>query len=236
MIPTTPPDEKTDNLLISNRQLIEEPPPYAAQVLPAPVDALPPPEDETIDYGVLAVSMQQRQNAGEAEQPLVERRVEEMPEGSGGPRVCTDYACQNPRDLPLVSDCSIDDYGVVGQTACGAEKNYDEQEEDELDEETSFISWDPKTGKLMLPHGDSALSGEFNWAPQEVEFKVGGSQAHKGEALAADGSSRVLLESVFVRQSSEEEAEAQAKLDTAVETERKLDNFLSGWDLVVAMD
>lgn len=231
----TPPNEKTDNLLISNRQLIEEPPPYAPQALPAPVDAVSPPEDENIDYGVLAVSLQQRHNAGEVEQPLVERRVEEMPEGSGGLRVCTDYACQNPRDLPIVSDCSIGDYGVVGLTACGAEKNYDEQEEDELDEETSFISWHPKTGKLMLPHSESALSGEFNWAPQEVEFKVGGSPAQKGEALAAD-SSKVLLESDFVRQSSEEAAKAQTKLDTAVETERELENLLSGWDLVVAMD
>lgn len=175
-------------------------------MLPAPGDAEPPSDDETIDYGLLAFDLQQRQNAGEVEQPMAERRVEEMPEGSGRQRVCADNASQNLRDLPIISDCAIDDYSVVGLAACGAAKNDDEQEEDELDEETSFIHWDPRTGKLMLPEIESALSG------------------------------KVLLESVFVRQSSEEAAEAQAKLDTAVETERKVENFLSGWDLVVAMD
>lgn len=206
VIPVTPPPEETDRLRISNRQLNEEPPPYAPHMLPAPGDAEPPSDDETIDYGLLAFDLQQRQNDGEVEQPMAERRVEEMPEGSGRQRVCTDNASQNLRDLPIISDCTIDDYGVGGLAACGTAKNYDEQEEDELDEETSFIYWDPRTRKLMLPEIESALSG------------------------------KVLLESVFVRQSSEEAAEAQAKLDTAVETERKLENFLSGWDLVVAMD
>lgn len=236
MIPVTTPPEKTDKLLISDRQPIEEPPPYAPHMLPEPGDAEPPSDDETIYYGLLAVDLQQRQNAGEVEQPMVERRVEEMPEGSCRQRVCADYASQNLRDLPIISDCSIDDYGVVGLAACDEAKNDDEQEEDELDEETSFIHWNPRTGKLMLPEIKSAQSGGFNWAPQEVEAKVGGSTAQKGEALATD-SSKVLLESVFVRQSSEEEvAEAPAKLDTAVETERKVENFLSGWDLVVTMD
>lgn len=235
MIPVSTPPEKTDKLFISNRQLIEEPPPYAPHMRTAPADAEPPSDDETIDYGLLAVDLQQRQNASEVEQLMVERRVEEMPEGSGRQRVCGYNVSQNLRDLPIIPDCSIDDYGVVGLAACGAVKNDDEQEEDELDGETSVICWDPRTGKLMLPESESALSGGFNWALQEVEAKVWGSMAQKGEALATD-SSKVLLESVFVRQSSEEAAEAQAKLDTAVDMEREVENFLSGWDLVVAMD
>lgn len=194
-----------------------------------------PLEDETSDYGLLAVDLQQRQNACEVDQPMVERRVEEMPEGTGRQRVCTDYASQNLMDLPIIAACSMDDYGMVGLAACGAEKNEDEQEEIERDEETTFFSWDPQTGKLMLPESESALNGEFNWALQEVEAQVGGSTAQNGEPLAPD-SSRVLLENVFVRQSSEEAAEAQAKLYGGVEMERKVENFLSGWDLVVTMD
>lgn len=161
--------------------------------------------------------------------------MEKTPQGSGLERVCSNYASQNIRDLPIISDCSHDTYGMVGLTVCGADKNDDEQEEDEQDKETILINWNPQTWKSMLPEKESPLNAGFNWALQDVEANVGGNRAQEGERPATV-SSRTLLESVFVRQSSEEAAEAQAKLDTGVEMGSTVDNFLSGWDLVFTTD
>lgn len=251
---TTPP-EKAEGLLVSyivlhdiksdirrttnpeRRPLISEPPPpYARQLSPAPDDAEMSWEDENSDYGVLSVDSQQKPIDVEVEEPMLEGRIaEEAKEGSGRQRVCTNYASQNLEDLPIISDGSFDDYGVVGQAACGGEKNDDEQEEDEQDEETIFIGWDPTSRKLMVPQSEFALNGGFNWVLQEVESKFEVSKVERAEASAAV-SGTVLLDSVFVRQSSEEAAEAKANLDAGVETECKVDNFLSEWKLVVAMD
>lgn len=213
------------------------PPPYAPQILPAPAEAESSWVDESIDYGVLAVSSNQRRDVGEVDTPNVERQqVEKTPQGIGLHRVCSNYASQNIGDLPIrSSDCSFDTSGMADVGACGAEKNDDEQEEDEQDEETILINWDPQTGNLMLPGRESALNGGFNLALQEGEANVGGSRAQEGDRSAAV-SSGVLLERVFVRQSSEEAAEAQAKLDAGVETGSKVENFLSGWGLVFSMD
>lgn len=219
------------------RQIIgEPPPPYAPPISPEPADAESSWVDETNDYGVLAVNSNQRHNAGEVDQADVERPlVEKPPQGSGSERVCSNYAWQNISDSPIISDCSFDTYGMVGLAACGAKKNDDEQEEDERDEETVLINWNPQTVKFMLPERKSALNRGFNLALQEVTANIGGSRAQEGERSAAL-SSGVLLQSVIVRQSSEEEAEAQAKLDTGVETGGKVENFLSEWGLVFAKE
>lgn len=192
--------------------------------------------EETSDYGVLGVDSNQRHNVDEVDQPNVERQaVGKTPQGSGSERVCSVYASQNIKYLPIISDCAFDTNAMVGLAVCAPEKNADEQEEDEQDEETAWISWDPQTRKSMLPERESARNGGFNLALQTVEATVWGSRVQEGERSAA-GSSRLLLESVFVRQSSEEAAEAQPKLDTGVEMESKVENFLPGWDLVFAMD
>lgn len=213
--------------------IVEAPPPYAPQIFPAPADAESSSLDESSDYGFLAVDSNQRHHVGEADEPNVERQlVEKTAQGSGLQRVCCNYASQNIRDLPVISDCSFNTYGVVGLAACGVEKNDDEQEEEE---ESILINWDLQSGKLMLPGRLSALSGGFNWALPGVEAGVGGSRGQEGRRSAAV-SSGVLLENVFVRQSSEEAAEAQAELHTGVEAGGKVENFFSGWGLVFAMD
>lgn len=210
-------------------QTIREPPPlYTSQIFPAPVHADSSLEDETIYYGVLAVNSNQRHHVGEVDVPILGRQaVENAPQGS----VCSNYACQNIRDLPIISDNSLDSHGTIGLAACGAEKNDDEQEEDDQDEETSLISWDPQTGRLWLRERDSALNRGFSIEPQECGANIEESKVLE-EGRSAALSSSPLLKSVFVRQSSEE----AAKLDTGVATGCKVDNFLSGWDLVFATD
>lgn len=207
-------------------------PPHIVDMLPARGDVVPSWKDETSDYGVLAVDSQQKQNAGEVDQTIVERKSEEKtPQVSSRQSMCPEYASQNP----IISDSTLDAYGLVGLAACGAEKNDDEQEEDEQNEKTSFISWDLKIGKLMSEESEFVQKRGFIWSPQESEAKVWGSRAQEGEVSAAV-SSRVLLENVFVRQSSEEAAEAQVTADKGLETESKVENFLPEWELVFSMD
>lgn len=216
--------------------VIEPPPPYPPQLIPAPANAESSWMEEGSDYGVLGVDSNQRHSVDEVDQPNVEgQAVGKTPQGSGSQRVCSIHADQNIRNLPIISDCAFDTNAMVELAVCAPDKNVDEQEADEQDEETILISWDSQTRKSMLPERESARNGGLNLALQTGEATVWGSRAQEGERSAA-GNSRVLLESVFVRQSSEEAAEAQPKLDKGVEMESKVDNFLAGWDLVFAMD
>lgn len=213
-----------------HRQIIGVPlPPYTPEIIPEPADDESSWVEDSSDYGVLAVDdSNQRYDVGEIDQANVERQLVEIPpQGSVFQRVCSNYASKNIRNLPTISDCSLDTSGMIGLAPHANEKNVEKQEEDEQDEETILISWDPHTGKLRLPERESSLNKGF--------ANVERSRVQEGEQSAA-GSNRMLLENVYVRQSSEEAAEAQAKLDTGVEKESKVENFLSAWDLVFAND
>lgn len=167
-------------------------------------------------------------------------RVEQdTQEGSDIHRVHLPYASQNTRDIPAAhndhkEDCFPDDCGVVRPAVHDKEKNADEQEEDEQEEGTIFVNWDPRTRKLVVPEYGAARKGGMNWSlrgDEEWESRV------EEEEGVTPVTGKLLLENVFVRQASEEEAEAQAKLETGGETGCEAEeDILTKWDLVISMD
>ncbi|XP_054475039.1 interleukin-20 receptor subunit alpha [Anoplopoma fimbria] len=125
------------------------------------------------------------------------------------------YASQNTRDMPTSrsdqSDFLPEDYGVLRMAAAH------KIEEDEEEEANICIDWNPETGKLVLPMMDGLMQGE----------KQGGEEEEKEEEEEEVG---LRLENVFVRQGSEEKAEAQREMGVDG------DDFLTRWNLVVSMD
>lgn len=168
---------------------------------------------------------------------MADGRVEQdTQEGSDRQRVRLPYASQNTRVMPGAHSehnehCFPDDCGVVRPAVRGKEKNDDEQEEDEQGGGTIFVNWDPRTRKLVVPEYGAARKGGMNWSLQEDEEW----ESRVKEVTPVMG--KLLLENVFVRQVSEEEAEAQAKLETGGETGCEAEeDILTKWDLVISMD
>lgn len=168
---------------------------------------------------------------------MVDGRVEQdTREGSDRQRLRLPYT----RDVPAAhndhnEDRFTDDCGVVRLAVRDKEKNDDEQEEDEQGEGTIFVNWDPRTRKLVVPEYGAARKGGMNWSLQgdeEWESRV------EEEEGVTPVTGKLLLENVFVRQASEEEAEARAKPETGGETgcEAEEEDILTKWDLVISMD
>lgn len=155
--------------------------------------------------------------------------VEELSESEGVPLLSA-YASQNNKVRSSThvnqSNYLSDDYGVV-RLATAEETEKDEEEEE--GEGTIFIDWDPNTRKLVLP--DMAM--DFT----EVVESDGSMQGVKGRENRAGGEElsamkgELRLANVFVRQGSEEEAEAQRARERG-----EADDIFTKWNLVISMD
>lgn len=155
--------------------------------------------------------------------------VEEVSESEGVPLLSA-YASQNNkvRSSSHVNQSNYlsDDYSVV-RLATADETEKDEEEEE--GEGTIFIDWDPNTRKLVLP--DMAM--DFT----EVVESDGSTQGEKGRENRAGGEKvsamkgELRLANVFVRQGSEEEAEAQRARERG-----EADDIFTKWNLVISMD
>ncbi|KAM7395598.1 hypothetical protein PAMA_007052 [Pampus argenteus] len=104
----------------------------------------------------------------------------------------------------------------------------------EEEEATICIDWDPETGKLVLPRMEMAFNKEGGLdgllqGERGREVRVGDEEEEE-EVNAMKGELR--LESVFVRQASEEETEAQSRVETAWEA----NDIMTKWNLVISMD
>ncbi|XP_059212501.1 interleukin-20 receptor subunit alpha [Centropristis striata] len=138
------------------------------------------------------------------------------------------YASQNTTYMPTShadqSDCLSDDYGVLRvDTAHKIETGEEE-------EGTICIDWDPQTRKLVLPE----IAMEYNKAGGLDGLMQGGKGRENrmgGEGEDVKGELR--LENVFVRQGSEERAEAQREMERGEGTEG---DFFTRWNLVLSMD
>ena len=155
--------------------------------------------------------------------------VEEVSESEGVPLLSA-YASQNNkvRSSSHVNQSNYlpDDYGVLRLFTADEIGRDEEEEEDE--EGTNFIDWDPNTRKLVLP--DMAME------ITKVAGLDGSMQGEKGdsgvvgeEMSAMKGELR--LANVFVRQGSEEEAEAQRTRERG-----EADDIIAKWNLVISMD
>lgn len=192
-----------------------------------PHDPEQPSDDLASSYGFVEVDPQHNNEK--------DKRVEhDTREGSDRQRVRLPNASQNTRDVPAAhndhnEDRFPDDCGVVKPAACDKEKNDDEQEEG-----TIFVNWDPRTRKLVMPEYGAARKGGTNWSLQGDEERESRVEEEEGVTPVTG---KLLLENVFVRQASEEEAEAQAKLETGGEPGCEAEEDIwAKWDLVISMD
>ncbi|XP_071335042.1 interleukin-20 receptor subunit alpha [Trachinotus anak] len=157
-------------------------------------------------------------------------------EGSESEKVAliSAYSSQNiERHIPDPYDDQSDflpkDYGVLSI----ATANSREEDEEEEEEGTICIEWDPETKRLVLPE----IMMEFNKKGGLGELMQGeeGSEDRKGgEEEEEEVNPELKLENVFVRQGSEEEAEALR--ERGAETGWEVDDILTKWDLVISVD
>ncbi|KAK9531715.1 hypothetical protein VZT92_011122 [Zoarces viviparus] len=120
------------------------------------------------------------------------------------------YASQNTTDMPTSysdqSDFLPDDYGVLRLASA---HEIDNDDDDDKEEANICFDWNPETGSLVLPQMDGLMQREKGGGEEEeVDLR---------------------LENVFVRQGSEEKAEAQREREGD-------DDFLTRWNLVISMD
>ncbi|KAL6095657.1 il20ra [Pungitius sinensis] len=210
------------------------PPGYAAQGWETPQ----PSADWSADYGCVVARAEAPPS--QAREPLPSVPGGETPQsglyrvrlnppanegvdGSGRPRTGGETgrgAREGGEDeeVPLLSTSSAsdrsellpDDYGVVRT----ASENYEEEEEEEEEEECKgiCIDWNPETGKLVLPQMDGLMEEEEEEEEEEVELR---------------------LENVYVRQGSDEKAEAQREMEGGGGTELEVEDFSKRWNLAV---
>ncbi|XP_074541756.1 interleukin-20 receptor subunit alpha [Halichoeres trimaculatus] len=156
--------------------------------------------------------------------------IGEMESGNETAPLLSAYASQNiitrRTSQSDQSNYLSDDYGVLSP----AEPHDTEDTEEE--EGPICINWDPETGKLVLPvmvmelkKQDELMQGE-----KERENKTG---EEEGGYVMKGG---LRLENVFVRQGSEEKAEALREMKGREETGWEADDLFSKWDLVISMD
>ncbi|KAM4633113.1 interleukin-20 receptor subunit alpha [Polymixia lowei] len=124
------------------------------------------------------------------------------------------YTAQHSEDTPTSNagqwDYSSNDYGVLRWAT--------EQETVEEDEGTNCVDWDPETRRLVLPEIET-----------EGNIKEGLDGWIQGDRARERG---MRLESVFVRQVSEEEGETERGVEGGWEADRLLTN----WNLMIHMD
>ncbi|KAF3849725.1 hypothetical protein F7725_019444 [Dissostichus mawsoni] len=171
--------------------------------------------------------------------PLVSGQGASMGEKEGGMgeeingnmRVGTDGEMDEKHYADLPSDQSDDlpdNYGVLTMNTA----HIIEEQEEEEEEGNLCIDWDPQTRKLVLPEIAMEFNKEGVWdgmmqGEKVRENMIGGEGEEETLNLR---NSELRLENVFVRQGSEEKAEAQRVLEGGG------DGFLTGWGLVISMD
>ncbi|KAL3052697.1 hypothetical protein OYC64_005265 [Pagothenia borchgrevinki] len=139
------------------------------------------------------------------------------------------YASQNTRQISHSdqSDDLPDDYGVLMMNT-----PHNTEEEEEEEEGNLCIDWDPQTRKLVFPEIAMEFNKEGVWdgmmQGEKVRENMIGGEGEEETVNLRNGELR--LENVFVRQGSEEKAEAQRVLEGGG------DDFLTGWGLVISMD
>lgn len=138
------------------------------------------------------------------------------------------YASQ---DVKATSDADESDY--LADKYCSPRPAVMKEDHVEQEEGGIFLHWEPSAWNLVLPDMAAAFSKEkgLDWLLQgkkEREQSLGSEE----EVNVTRG--RVLLQDVLIRQTSEEEAEAQRQLER--DGEREWDNILSKWNLVIPMD
>ncbi|XP_034554986.1 interleukin-20 receptor subunit alpha [Notolabrus celidotus] len=154
---------------------------------------------------------------------------EEMVSGNERAPLLSFYASQSTSQSDQSNDLP-DDYGILRPAE--AHKIEEEVEKDEEEGGSICINWDPKTGKLVLPEMGMAFMKEDDLMQGEK-----GRENQIGEEEQVDGMKGGLrLENVFVRQGSEEKAEALREMERREGMEWEADDLLSKWDLVVSMD
>ncbi|XP_061563169.1 interleukin-20 receptor subunit alpha [Cololabis saira] len=144
------------------------------------------------------------------------------------------YIFQNVQNMPTPhpnhSDCLASDYGLMMPTAM---QKTEEDEFHEMEEGVICIDWDPQTRTLVLPDVEFTKEEELGGLMplnREEELRM---LRNDEELYMTRG--HLKLESVFVRQTSEENAEAQKQLQRA-ETRLEAYDVLTKWDLVISMD
>ncbi|XP_070843686.1 interleukin-20 receptor subunit alpha [Chaetodon trifascialis] len=149
------------------------------------------------------------------------------------------YASQNIADMSIFhadqSDFLPVDYGVL-RLATGDEVEKDEEEE----EGTTCIDWDPETRKLVLPELAMEFTkeeglDELMHGGRGRENRVGGEEEEEEEEVNAM-KDELTLKSVYVREASEEEANAERGVERGGERQWEADDILTKWDLVISMD
>ncbi|XP_067428932.1 interleukin-20 receptor subunit alpha [Thunnus thynnus] len=155
----------------------------------------------------------------------IDEGVGEGSESENVPLLCA-YASQNIKPMPTPytgqSHFLSDDHNVLRLASA-------QEEEEEEEEGAICVNWDPETRKLVLPKMEINKEGGLDGLLQGErgrEDRMGGEEEVK--TMKDD----LRLESVFVRQASEEEAEAQRGMETAWEA----DDIMTKWNLVISMD
>ncbi|XP_051264542.1 interleukin-20 receptor subunit alpha [Dicentrarchus labrax] len=162
--------------------------------------------------------------------------VEEESESEGAPLLSA-YASQSIKGMSTShadqADVLPDDYGVLRLAT--VVRTEDEEEEEEEEEGTLCIDWDPETRQLVLPEMGIEFSGEEGLMQDEKgrENRMGGEEEEE-EVNATKG--ELKLENVYVRQGSEEVAEAQKEMERSGERGWEVDDILTKWNLVISMD
>lgn len=146
------------------------------------------------------------------------------------------YACQNITNMASSyagqSASFPDDYGAV-KLATAQEIEQDDNEEEEG---PICVDWDPQTGKLVLPEMAFEYSKRdgLDRLMQAEKGRENGMEGDEEEVNSMKGKLR--LENVFVRQGSEEKAEAERAKEIGGGTGLEADDLFTRWNLVISMD
>ncbi|MEQ2301419.1 hypothetical protein AMECASPLE_035701, partial [Ameca splendens] len=143
----------------------------------------------------------------------------------------SDYASQNIPNMPTVhsqqSDCLSDDYGFLFSAAAQKAEAVVEMEKG-----ARCSNRNPEIMKLVLPWMEMSNNkeerlGGMPSSERETEGKIAGNCKEMYTTR-----SHLKLESVLIRQASDEEARPQVEGELGSEA----DDILSKWDLVISMD
>lgn len=158
--------------------------------------------------------------------------VEERSECENVPLLSA-YAFPNVENLPICHHKTpgrvSDDYGFVDPAAAQKPEEAHLADQEENDGMIR-VHWDPKTRKLVLPELEMELD---RLMPSESRREGRMAGESKEMYVGRDG---LKLESVYVRQTSEEEAEAQRALERGGLAGWDVDDPFKEWSLVISID
>lgn len=152
--------------------------------------------------------------------------------GEGSERECvpllSTYASQ---DITAISNTDKSDY--LADKYCFPRPAVRKEDPVEEEEGGIFLDWEPSAWNPVLPDMAAAFGKEkgLDWLLQDQKERE---QSLGSEEEVNLTKGRVMLQDVLVRQTSEEDAEAQRELER--DGEREWDNILSKWNLVIPMD